>query len=41
MSVVKQFNLKAGDKLDWAFGIKEGEMVMVVRPVVTKQSVAP
>lgn len=32
MSVVKQFNLKKGDKLDWAFDIKEGEMVMVVRP---------
>ena len=33
MSVVKQFRLKAGDKLDWTFDIKDGKMVVVVQQV--------
>jgi bifunctional DNA-binding transcriptional regulator/antitoxin component of YhaV-PrlF toxin-antitoxin module len=33
MSVVKQFNLKSGDKLDWAFDIKEGNIIIIIRPV--------
>jgi len=33
MSIVKQFKLKAGDKLDWTFDVKEGKMIIVVHPV--------
>ena len=32
MSVVKQFNLQSGDKLDWSFEIKDNELVMVIHP---------
>ena len=33
MSVVKQFNLTSGEKLDWTFDIKEGSMIVIIRPV--------
>jgi hypothetical protein len=33
MSIIKQFKLKAGDKLDWNFEVKEGELALVVKPV--------
>ena len=33
ISIIKNFKLKAGDKLDWAFDIKEGKMIIVVQPV--------
>ena len=33
MSIVKQFKLKAGDKLDWNFEVKESELVLVVKPL--------
>jgi hypothetical protein len=33
MSVVKQFGLTAGDKLDWSFDVKEGAMIIIVRPI--------
>jgi len=36
MSVVKQFNLTQGDKLDWTFEIMDGNLVIVVRPVKIK-----
>ena len=32
-SIIKQFKLKPGDKLDWTFEVNKGEMVLVVRPV--------
>jgi len=32
ISIVKQFNLKAGDKLNWKFEVNNGEMVILVRP---------
>lgn len=32
MSVVKQFKLKAGDKLDWSFDVKDGKMILIVTP---------
>lgn len=32
MSIVKQFGLKQGDKLDWTFEVKNGGIVIVVRP---------
>ena len=34
MSVVKQFGLKQGDKLEWTFDIKDGEIVVLVRPLI-------
>jgi hypothetical protein len=33
MSIVKQFGLAVGDKLDWTFDIMGNELVIVVRPV--------
>jgi bifunctional DNA-binding transcriptional regulator/antitoxin component of YhaV-PrlF toxin-antitoxin module len=32
-SIVKQFNLNDGDKLDWSIDIKDGKMVALVRSV--------
>ena len=32
-SIVKQFNLNNGDKLDWTLDVKEGNMIIIVRPV--------
>jgi bifunctional DNA-binding transcriptional regulator/antitoxin component of YhaV-PrlF toxin-antitoxin module len=32
-SIVKQFNLSDGDKLDWSIDIKDGKMVVLVRPL--------
>jgi bifunctional DNA-binding transcriptional regulator/antitoxin component of YhaV-PrlF toxin-antitoxin module len=36
MSIVRQFTLKTGDKLSWKIDIKNGELVIVVRPVKAK-----
>ncbi len=33
MSIIKNFKLKAGDKLDWNFDIKDGKMIILVQPV--------
>jgi len=33
MSIVKQFNLEAGDKLSWKLKVEEGELVITVKPV--------
>jgi antitoxin component of MazEF toxin-antitoxin module len=33
MSIVKQFNLKSGDKLEWAFEVRNNEIIVVVKPV--------
>ena len=32
-SIVKQFNLSDGDKLDWSLDVIDGKMVILVRPV--------
>lgn len=32
-SIVRQFNLKDGDKLDWTLDIKDGKMIIIVRTV--------
>jgi len=32
-SIVRQFNLKDGDKLDWSLDIKNGKMIVLVQPV--------
>jgi hypothetical protein len=33
MSIIKQFKLKAGDKLDWNFEVKNGELILTVKPI--------
>jgi bifunctional DNA-binding transcriptional regulator/antitoxin component of YhaV-PrlF toxin-antitoxin module len=33
MSIVRQFTLKAGDRIGWKIDIKNGELVVVVRPI--------
>jgi hypothetical protein len=33
MSIVRQFDLKAGDKLDWSFEVKGGELALIIRPI--------
>ena len=33
MSIVKQFNLEAGDKLSWKLKVEEGELVIIVKPL--------
>ena len=36
ISIIKQFNLQAGDKLSWKLKIENGELVIIVRPVKGK-----
>jgi bifunctional DNA-binding transcriptional regulator/antitoxin component of YhaV-PrlF toxin-antitoxin module len=31
MSIVRQWKLKEGDKLDWSWEARDGEMILVVR----------
>jgi antidote-toxin recognition MazE-like antitoxin len=31
MSIVKQWQLKEGDKLDWSWEARDGEMILLVR----------
>ena len=38
MSIIKQFNLKAGDKLSWKLKIEEGELAIIVRPIKNQSS---
>ena len=33
MSIIKQFNLKAGDKLSWKLKAENGELLIIVRPI--------
>ena len=35
MSVVKHFGLKQGDKLEWTFEVKDGEIVVVIKPIIS------
>jgi antitoxin component of MazEF toxin-antitoxin module len=32
-SIVRQFNLKDGDKIDWTLKVANGEMIIVVTPI--------
>jgi len=32
IGIVRQFRLKAGDKLNWIIEARNGELVMVIRP---------
>jgi bifunctional DNA-binding transcriptional regulator/antitoxin component of YhaV-PrlF toxin-antitoxin module len=36
-SIVKQYDLKDGDRLDWSFSVKEGEMVIIVKPMTVRK----
>ncbi|MDR0461690.1 MAG: AbrB/MazE/SpoVT family DNA-binding domain-containing protein [Nitrososphaerota archaeon] len=33
MTILKQFNLNAGDKLDWTYEARNNELIIVVKPV--------
>lgn len=33
MSILKQFDLEAGDKLDWGFEARNSELIIVVRTI--------
>ena len=33
MSILKQFKLEAGDKLDWGFEARNNELIIIVRPL--------
>ena len=37
ISMVRQWNLQLGDKLDWSWQSVNNEMVMMVRKVVNKE----
>lgn len=41
MSIIKHFKLTAGDKLDWDFFIKDGEIILIVRPLKTSSGNVP
>lgn len=32
-SIVRQFNVKDGDKLDWSLDVKDGKMIVLVQPI--------
>jgi antitoxin component of MazEF toxin-antitoxin module len=36
-SIVKQFNLEDGDKLNWKMRVEGGELIIVVTPVTTNK----
>ena len=38
-SIVKQFNLREGDKLNWVLEIKNSEIVIVVKPADRRDDV--
>jgi hypothetical protein len=33
MSIVRQFTLKAGDRIGWKIDVKNGELIIIVRPI--------
>jgi len=33
MSIVKQFDLKAGDKIGWKLEVRNNEMIIIVTPI--------
>jgi hypothetical protein len=40
MSIVRQRNLKEGDKLDWPWEVRNNEMVVVIRRVAPRFIIA-
>lgn len=41
MSILKQFKLCVGDKLDWELEARNNELIIVVRPVRSSNGSAP
>ena len=41
MSLIKRFKLGAGDKLDWEFDVKDGELVVIIRPLKASDGLMP
>lgn len=41
MGMVKHYKLMAGDELDWDFFIKDGEIVIIVRPLKNSNGNVP
>jgi bifunctional DNA-binding transcriptional regulator/antitoxin component of YhaV-PrlF toxin-antitoxin module len=37
-SIVEQFELKSGDSLEWKMEVKDGELIIIVRPVKSLSS---
>jgi hypothetical protein len=37
MPIVRQWNLKEGDKLDWSWEVRNNDMIVVVRKVKAKK----
>jgi hypothetical protein len=37
MSIVKQWKLKPGDKLDWSWEVVNGQMALVVKKVIMRK----
>lgn len=35
-SIVRQFDLESGDRLDWSLKVESGEMIIVVKPMKTR-----
>lgn len=33
IGIIKQFNLSAGDKLNWEIRVESGELIIVVKPL--------
>jgi len=33
ISIIKQFSLKAGDKLSWKLKVENGDLIIIVRPI--------
>jgi bifunctional DNA-binding transcriptional regulator/antitoxin component of YhaV-PrlF toxin-antitoxin module len=33
MSILKQFKLEAGDKLDWGFEARNNDLIIIVKPL--------
>jgi len=38
MSIVKQFNLKQGDQLNWKIKASKNELIIIVKPIITEES---
>ncbi len=32
-SIVKQFNLKEGDKLDWSLEARKSDIIIIIKPI--------
>lgn len=37
MGIVKQFNLKQGDQLNWKFKAHENDLIILVKPIISQE----